>query len=142
MSWLSTAFGFFCVLTFLLATWASVHPRWERMASDVATEMNFTDEARIEEAKKGAINVDKQVHSYYHSQLANKKKSDASGVMDSAYTETTVCIRKYYEGEQLERFKDCIRHVINLHLGRLKSYNKIGEGAQAASGASRLQIWL
>ncbi|XP_016997227.3 uncharacterized protein [Drosophila takahashii] len=142
MSWLSTTFGFFCFLTFLLATWASVHPRWEQMASDVASETNFTNAARIEEARKEAMSVDKQVHLYYHSKLPNKKKSDASGVIESVYIETTVCIRKYYEGEQLERFRDCIRHVINLHLDRLKVYNKIGEGSQAANGASRLKIWL
>ncbi|XP_016959873.1 uncharacterized protein LOC108031165 [Drosophila biarmipes] len=141
MSWLSTTFRHIFILTLLLAIWASVHPRWEQMAHKVARQMNFTNEYRIQRAWEEVQAVEKQVHSYYHRKLANKKKSDAQGVLDSAYAETRHCVRRFYEGEQEERFGDCIRHVIDLHLGRLQAHNKIGEGQQA-SGASRLKVWL
>ncbi|XP_037729522.1 uncharacterized protein LOC119560231 [Drosophila subpulchrella] len=141
MSWLSTTFRYICILTLLLAIWAAVHPRWDQMAHKVARNMNFTDGQRIQKAWEEVQTVEKQVHSYYHRKLANKKKTAAHGVMDSAYTETTDCVKKFYEGEQEERFTDCMRHVIDLHLGRLQAHNKIGE-REAASGASRLKIWL
>ncbi|XP_017112060.1 uncharacterized protein LOC108135737 [Drosophila elegans] len=138
MSWLSISFGLL-LFTFLLTIWA-VNPRWQSMAYDVAKEMNVTDELRVREAWKSAISVGMQLEHYFHRKLDKDKKTGALGVLDSAYTDAIVCIRSYYEGHQMERFKDCIRHVLELHMARLQSHSDKFYGVRS-SGASRLQIW-
>ncbi|KAI8046644.1 hypothetical protein M5D96_002857 [Drosophila gunungcola] len=110
------------------------------MAYDVAKEMNVTDESRVQEAWKSAISVGMQLDYYFYRKLGKDKKTGALGVLDSAYTDAIVCIRSYYEGVQMERFKDCIRHVLELHMARLQSHSDKFSEARS-SGASRLQIW-
>uniref|UniRef100_A0A6P4F7N3 Uncharacterized protein LOC108048744 n=1 Tax=Drosophila rhopaloa TaxID=1041015 RepID=A0A6P4F7N3_DRORH len=139
MSWLSKSFGLI-LLTFLLTIWAS-SPRWEKMASDVAKKMNVTDETRIDEAWKAAISVDTQLHDYFYRKLAFGKKSSARGVLDSAQADMISCIERFYNGEQEERFKDCVRHVLDLHLVRLKAFSDKSSDGRGSSGASRLQVW-
>ncbi|XP_039494181.1 uncharacterized protein LOC120453501 [Drosophila santomea] len=139
MGWLSTSFGII-LLTLLFTIWIAAHPRWDQMAKVVASKMNYTDRHRIQKAAKAAKYVDTQIDDFYVRKLENQKKVAAREILDSAYTETSKCIRRYYGGEHLQQFNDCIQHVIQLHIDRLRSLLQITTERQS-SGASRLNIW-
>ncbi|KAH8382193.1 hypothetical protein KR009_002232 [Drosophila setifemur] len=135
MSWLSGVFGI--LLITILAIWAHP-PTWHRMALDKAAEKNVSVKWKIMEAWKATIAVDTKLHEYYIDRLNNPEKQRAERIMGSAHDSVNDCVEKFYQGLTMERFQDCMHHVVSLHFTRLENVKKNTEPVD--SGASRLKI--
>nr|AAO00987.1 CG14294-PA [Drosophila erecta] len=102
--------------------------------------MNYNEPDRIQKAAKAAKKAETKIYDFYVRKLENQKKVAAREILDNAYFETVYCIKTFYEGGMELQFNDCMQHVIDLHIGRLKSLLQITT-ERYSSGASRLNIW-
>ncbi|KQS38808.1 uncharacterized protein Dere_GG16304 [Drosophila erecta] len=103
MGWLSTTFGII-LLTLLFTIWISAHPRWDQVAKEVASKMNYNEPDRIQKATKAAKKAETKIYDFYVRKLENQKKVAAREILDNAYFETRKCMHV------------CVK-VVQSHLG-------------------------
>ncbi|KAH8280142.1 hypothetical protein KR018_010676 [Drosophila ironensis] len=140
MSWLSVQ-GIILLPLAILVTWA-LPPMWDNLPLNLSEDYNVTNQWRIDEAWKATISVDIQLHEFYYKELNNRAKDHAKHIMKSANDEVNKCVSFFYTGSTLERFLDCMRHVLSRHMtqmSNLKANSNVKEAM--VNGGSRLKIW-